>query len=372
MSDPRNSLSVVGDTETPLPCSTTVCKDLYYDECGTHIPVVPVPEIGLLGSITVFFLAFYSSSCYSRFQQQYNSLKHIEGQMRAICVIMRFKFHAPNANTLNGGDGDGLARFKMMELVRYLGASYYLLFALLMHGEELSLDLAYEEMGIITADELRILKKLPASMVWFRCTCWAFHVVQEAVEEGLCSADTATRLENEILEVRGRMHYISAEQQLMVPLAYFHLINGLTIATVLVFSYAFAQSATDWKLYLIIWAIVSVGILGMREVAVQLAEPFGEDDTDLPVAHYVTSTLRFLTYFLKNASARPRKNQHFNQQGFWCRDLHLGTKRQVDAYVRAVSAQADRDNNDKRLNKKSLGKMVDSIIDSAEFDDDMS
>ena len=72
---------------------SSLCKELYTDTCGTNMPKVDIKEIALLGSVTVFFLAFYSNSCYTRFKQQYSTLKSIEGQMRTVCIIMRFKFH---------------------------------------------------------------------------------------------------------------------------------------------------------------------------------------------------------------------------------------------------------------------------------------
>ena len=163
-------------------------------------------------------------------------------------------------------------------------------------------------------------------------------MVQEAVQEKLCSEASGAKIEQEILVMRDRMGHIATENQMMVPLAYFHLINALTIGTVIIFSYAAAMAATDWKIFVVIWIGVAVGILGMREVAVQLAEPFGDDDTDLPVVDYVIHTMHFLTAFLKTASARPRKDQIFMEGSRWSSEMAYGSKKQVDTFRNARQA----------------------------------
>ena len=141
------------------------------------MPKVDIKEIALLGSVTVFFLAFYSNSCYTRFKQQYSTLKSIEGQMRTVCIIMRFKFH-PQDGSIASEERENLARYKMMELLRYLGAAYYLLFAKLYNGENadaVSLKSAFTDVGVLTEEEFGILQQTTASMSWFKCMCWAFH-----------------------------------------------------------------------------------------------------------------------------------------------------------------------------------------------------
>ena len=128
------------------------------------------------------------------------------------------------------------------------------------------------------------------------------------------------------------MNKVAYESEMMIPLAYFHLINALAMATVVIFSYAAAVAeGTDWQIFIFVWLSVTVGILGMREVAIHLAEPFGDDDSDLPVVRYVEGTLRFLVSFLKTATTRPRGQQSFESAGLWQKEMAKGTKRQVQA-----------------------------------------
>ena len=345
--------------------SSSVCKEYYEEECGYAMPKVDIKEIALLGSVTVFFLAFYSNSCYTRFKQQYTTLKSIEGQMRTICILMRYKFHPQHEGM--APEKEDIARYKMMELLRYLGAAYYLLCAKLHIGEdrgEVNLEMAYSDAGVVTEEEMTILRQHQPSMQWFKCICWAFHVVQEAMEEDLCAKDDGRTIENEILTMRERMGAVASEAQMMVPLAYFHLINALTISTVLIFSYASSVAATDWRIFIVIWVAVSIGILGMREVAVQLAEPFGADDTDLPVVEYVVTTMRFLTKFLKTATARPRKNQHFNRAGLWTTELSHGTDKQKEAFHKA---EASKDKEQANMDRQTLSRLVDAVRESGDL-----
>ena len=132
------------------------------------VPDFDVKEIGLLSSVTVFFLAFYANSCYDRFMKTYTQLKQVEGQMRTICVIIRFRFHPQNPEKETEKTlqiKSDVARYKMMELLRYLGAAYYLLFAKLTDKKDhVNLENAYYDMGVITEEELRILQGHPASL----------------------------------------------------------------------------------------------------------------------------------------------------------------------------------------------------------------
>lgn len=43
-----------------------LCSELYTETCGQHLPKCDLKELTLLGSVTVFFLAFYTNTCYGR------------------------------------------------------------------------------------------------------------------------------------------------------------------------------------------------------------------------------------------------------------------------------------------------------------------
>jgi len=71
-------------------------RGVFGDDCKDNMPEITVAELSLSGSLLTFFLAFYATNCYGRFQTQYTNLKQIEGVMRTIAIMMRHYFQMRN------------------------------------------------------------------------------------------------------------------------------------------------------------------------------------------------------------------------------------------------------------------------------------
>jgi len=333
----------------------SVCNRAYRNECGIYLPIILPAEIAMTGKLLMFFLAFYSSQCYSRFTKQYTNLKNIEGQIRSIAIQMRHWYQMP-------GQEHAHTTYKMIELFRYLGGSYYLMFARLYDGDEqtFNLDSAFED-GLVTLEEKEALSKSTPSMQWFRMLCWAFHTVQEMQEHSCLSAGHGAAVERNILAVRLAMNTVTYEYQMPIPLAYYHIITLLCISFIIVFSWSASLLTESISIAWIAFIMPVFGFCGMREVAIQMAEPFGDDDTDLPVDVYVHNLMHFLVEFIEEEwrphaavdgqtfhdgmhlvqrrSANPETVKSIVHQGI-SQDMHTDNKKKVRKNRLNAQAQA--------------------------------
>jgi len=168
------------------------------------------------------------------------------------------------------------------------------------------------------SQEVEALRPETRGMRWYRVLDWAYQVVSEACEEGACDKKSEKDLGGTILKSRELMNDIVFEFQMPIPLAYYHLITLLTFCVTIMYSYAAGIVAASNWLFGIVFCVSVVGLLGIREIGMQMAEPFGDDDSDLPVDMYVMNVLEFVTHFIEvSGVARPRANQVFANGTHW-------------------------------------------------------
>lgn len=285
------------------------------DQCGDFLPQIALGDLGTPQGLLVFFLVFYSNQCYGRFRGEYKNLKKIEGNLRTLASIARHAFKVCKPESTN----DSHVKYKSIELMRLFGASYYLMFACLYRGSvhEFNLRSAFQA-GLLTFQEMEALRPETRGMRWYRCLDWAYQIIVEAVEEGACEKKAEKELGKIVLKTRELMNDIVFEFQMPIPLAYYHLISLLTLTVTVLYSFAAGAESAQNSLFALVFLTSITGLLGIREVGMQMAEPFGDDDSDLPVDMYVMNALEFVTHFIEVAGVtRPRKNQIFANGTHW-------------------------------------------------------
>eukprot|EP00658_Telonema_sp_P-2_P003857 TRINITY_DN11441_c0_g2_i16.p1 TRINITY_DN11441_c0_g2~~TRINITY_DN11441_c0_g2_i16.p1 ORF type:complete len:367 (-),score=121.44 TRINITY_DN11441_c0_g2_i16:522-1622(-) len=262
----------------------------------------------------VYKRQFFTSACYSRYNSQYINLKQIEGHLRNIGIMVR---------TLTKDQKDRkLVQFEMMELFRYLCAAYYLLFVRLYDGEThvFNIDSALEN-GLVTYEERNELLDMSQGMRWFKYVAWAYEHADEMGDKFELEKEDMGPFLGQILLVRETMNQVTYTYQMPVPFAYYHIISFLTVTVCVLWTFALASDTgiNSW-IAVFPWLVVMFGYLGMREVAIQMAEPFGDDDCDLPVDNYVTNVMKFMTIFLEDRNGTGRKaagRATFHKEEYW-------------------------------------------------------
>jgi len=272
---------------------------------------------GTVLPLLTFYLAFFTGQCYGRYKEQYTHLKSIEGSMRNIGIIVCSGFQHEDRK---------VAKYDMIELFRYLSASYYLLFCRLYEGstEFFTLESAYEE-ALITKEEMAVLEEQSDSMRWFKLLSWAYVHVDRVAEREKMEEREVKELKGNVLAIRAMMNAVTYTHQLPVPLAYYHVITVLTIFISAIFSYASGYyKGMDQSLGWLELLLILFGFIGMREVAIQMADPFGDDDCDLPVNDYVKTIREFMTSFVREDSEQMigKNTMTFHGGHYWAMD-HL-------------------------------------------------
>jgi len=122
---------------------------------------------------------------------------------------------------------------------------------------------------------------------------WSCQVVVQghslAVEAKKSPANALMGLYGPIIEARNCMQEIQETLDLPLPFQYFHLLN--VMITVNLFMWAYGMGVTDSIWAPIVFFMAMLIFMGMMELASQLSDPFGEDDTDFPIAEWLEEEL---------------------------------------------------------------------------------
>merc|ERR1711871_1805937 len=102
---------------------------------------------------------------------------------------------------------------------------------------------------------------------------------EQVSHRNLMSEKETSEIHRHIMEVRQGMNTVIHDCEMLVPLGYYHTITVLTVIVCLTFSYSVGYSKDiQSDLGVLVMLLQLFGFLGMHEVAMQLADPFGDDE----------------------------------------------------------------------------------------------
>lgn len=247
---------------------------------------IPMESAWVLFFFTTFFITYYNNHCYKRFLYIYDEVMLLCDAAILFVHELTVSYNMPE-----------------MEQHRTLCAKYILcavyVFFLGLTGGELTRH-ELEEMvhkGFLSHTEMELIHQYPAEsdgkvMV---LTAWAMMVIDDANEQDCVHSLRSRQPEHmhdrvlkSLRQLQDAMFHIGAITALPFPFLYFHIMNLLLFGSM-------GISGIAAGLYGSVWTIAPfAGCLivfqGIREVAVQLADPFGRDDVDLPVQHFLNYT----------------------------------------------------------------------------------
>ena len=87
-------------------------------------------------------------------------------------------------------------------------------------------------------------------------------------------------------ELRGHCSQIVNLLKQPVPWAYFHLLNLMCFVVLFLLGYGLVGMA-EWPVTVVVHAIVSLIFMGLKELSVAMADPFGEDTIDFALEKYL-------------------------------------------------------------------------------------
>ncbi|GAQ84211.1 hypothetical protein KFL_001800190 [Klebsormidium nitens] len=253
-------------------------------------PGVNITMIGTSGALLSFFLVFFNNESYKRFFDQYRLARNTEHAISNLVLMLRTNFR------------DGLikhAATTRLDIFRYLSAAHYLGLAHLpQYKSDGMVDWAYahlQSLQVLSSKEVDVLRALPGRNAYKECLLWCLQRLWVHTENKDIESRIYQAYERNVLDVRKSIQDIYNYTSQPIPFAYFHLINFLLLVYLAVNAYAFAFFSAYWSL--LGYAVFTIALLGLRELGVALADPFGDDETDLPIFSLINE------YFEENEKA---------------------------------------------------------------------
>lgn len=75
-----------------------------------------------------------------------------------------------------------------------------------------------------------------------------------------------------------------------MPWAYFHLLNILQVSVLALLGFGMAEGDTEWFITLPTYAVITLILLGLKDIGVAMADPFGDDVIDFKVEQFLSAS----------------------------------------------------------------------------------
>ena len=268
-------------------------------------------EVGTASlTLCIFFLVFYTNSMHQRFQEFHSHVIGIGGHTMVWVGLVRM--HLVPSPRVAAAGSTAAAREEVANrtwnAVRHvLGAMqvfYYTINSTGVRYKELDLqgvdDFEWQTMierGVVGAREARWLARYAGFKPWLLLS-WGLVEVGTQIDGLAASAPagadaTSAReaLRRRVLAglveefrasacaLRFHMGQINALREMQTPFPYFHMLNLLLVLNLLLLAYI-SVPLCAWPLSSFIVTIMAIYLLGMRAIAIKLADPFGTNRLD--------------------------------------------------------------------------------------------
>eukprot|EP00746_Dinoflagellata_sp_MGD_P146013 gnl/MRDRNA2_/MRDRNA2_78556_c0_seq2.p1 gnl/MRDRNA2_/MRDRNA2_78556_c0~~gnl/MRDRNA2_/MRDRNA2_78556_c0_seq2.p1 ORF type:complete len:641 (+),score=106.31 gnl/MRDRNA2_/MRDRNA2_78556_c0_seq2:65-1924(+) len=264
-------------------------RDLFHipapanDDILKHF-VVPWPIMVVGTTLMTFLLVFYNSQCYERYKALYGLCMGMDEAAKMFMreVVVRLK-------------GKDLAPYRLKAL-KYLVASTHIFYFNLTGGGIAEEEWEYlEKKGLLISVEAELLRKYGGDQC-MALNMWIMTLMDEILfgeASKIFMADVAMPVRNATYgRVDSCMKTFLQRQRkvidmlaLPVPFAYFHMVNMVLLCNCMLIGLAMANYGTYTTC--VVYACILVAFLGLRQVSTALADPFGTDDVDFPLIHFL-------------------------------------------------------------------------------------
>jgi len=247
---------------------------------GYHVdlPVIEEKVLHVTGGLLTFFVVFFTVECYQRFRFGFEKVKQTGGATRELMLELTSHF----------SDNTHLQRemLRLMVLAQHRAFEHVGGQQFQSMGQEddtenfFSLENAVK-IGLCTDKEKQILEDFISTNgtaeQYVLPLRWAHNLVNK--HQGGASALTMQTISELIFTCRSGLSSLIGTTEAQIPLSFFHLLNFTMNVYCTLFAYSLCFVAT-WFCWITVIMYV-VAMLGLREVSIMLAEPFGDDDSDI-------------------------------------------------------------------------------------------
>jgi len=254
---------------------------------GTGLPVLDWKAALVPSSLLTFFIVFYTGNCYSRYFQLWGHCVGMGGAVMEWTTQVKAQF--------------GGAATAEWNAVRYMIAAVVIEYSTQRGGGVSDKEwLSMESHQLLTHDEIETLQGYTGFKPLLAIS-WGMSVVRHKIHSGrgrpIAAEERMTRVEAEFqrtaFAVRGHCGQIRNLVAQPIPLPYFHILTVMLVVVLSITGYsllglleglAFAEGATAHLMrYIFTMAIYAVFLfvyIALREIAIAMSDPFGDDDLD--------------------------------------------------------------------------------------------
>ena len=243
-------------------------------------------------SLVVFFIVFYSSQCYSRFFDMYKACVGVGGT--TMCFVSLLKLHLPA--------DDGIR----WNCIRFLLAAQHYVYYTLRPGGKVTdeeWDIIFDRHLLTRAECIRVQAYqgfAPLLMI-----TWSLQEVKSAmVAQGEVHLETSLiwhEFQEICFDFRGHLSLMLNLMKQPVPWPYFHLLNLMVLLVLSLVGYGLVGLG-HIVLTSIVHAVICTIFIGLKNLAVAMADPFGDDAIDFRVEGFLGASYKnAIAHFLDEA-----------------------------------------------------------------------
>ncbi|GAQ88935.1 hypothetical protein KFL_004710040 [Klebsormidium nitens] len=232
---------------------------------------------GFLGTLVSFVLVFQTTQSYARFFVQYDACNLVAKAAWQFTTDLRTRFDDDRF------PGASIVRQK---LLNYCIACCYLGFAWLPHYKKNDLHVwalkRVHDRQLLTLEEEALILALPEGVKpVFSVVKWTMYLIFQEFRAGHITERTHDTLAGAFLRLFNGFSTLYEYAATPVPFAFHHLLNVMAIGYLLILAYTQVFSSGYWSIFPMLLTVLCT--LGIRELSNALADPFGCDETDIPV-----------------------------------------------------------------------------------------
>jgi len=241
------------------------------------LPNVSYSLVNSITALLIFFLVFYGSQCYQRLQMFYTQCVGLSGSSMNWIALVKVKI-----------SDDENVKWNCVRMV--LAANHMLYYSLNAdHGGPPLNDEEWEVIltrRLLSPHEKEVISSY-GGQKYFMLLVWAMQEVEAAIARDATdatdarTADLLNSFREEAFKFRGHCGQITNWLIQPVPFPYFHLIQLFMLFNLFLYSYTLVSDETmAGALGCFIYCVYVLMLFGLKEVAVAMSDPFGDDDID--------------------------------------------------------------------------------------------
>lgn len=238
-------------------------------------------QVQVITTVTVFVEVFYTQACFKRYLMLYSLCRQLLLQVSSACFNLRLHLM--------------LARPKHVRLsARYLFAGVLMFFQ--DTNAERQVDTMHDLLekagySLTRVEERNFLAQLDGPERCIVVIAWATEVWRLGAQQAGVPANIQMSLATEFSEILETMHLLKTSLKLMVPFPYFHILNLMVSVNLVLWAYCMAASMSYTSIFT--YLLAEIVFMGMLVLASEMADPFGEDKVDFPLADWLRETVEF-------------------------------------------------------------------------------